>query len=406
MYLLYIITLCYALNLKIGPGNVADIVIIFIFLYKYIIGKNKGSIKLQSNVVYMIFCPIIIMLCPIFVKSVFFGEDIGFAGVTIMIKLIMILIYICSFETFKFEKANYMILTCITAIPLLISILMYMIPQINDFIISVYGLSEFPVKARFGGFYGTEVNSLGFYCSTFIVFSLFLYKKEKISRKLFLTSFLLAISVTMLSGMRFGIVTLILAYLVVFLSECRCFTVKMRTRDIPKVMLTVAMIVIVGYYVFSHVLSPVIQESIIKRLSPEYLIEDFTRGGSGYLGTMSNYFSSVISNSIHPSLIFGYGLSLTFVDIGYGDMFVKYGICGILAIAVFTFYAYIYAKKDIGKRGAIFLLSFALIISLKGIFVADTKFIFMIVLLCKILKTIKNERQLKPTVELNCISCG
>jgi hypothetical protein len=245
--------------------------------------------------------------------------------------------------------------------------------QIESILLSFYHIDKYPAFGRYGGVFGRDVNALGMYASLILLFSLILRKFQKIN--LIFTTIIIFISLIaiILSGMRTG---LLVFFGLLIIMNFKLRIINYRYLFILSVLLFVVLTLIYNSYENSKVLI----DYFMNRFSIEHLINGFNSSeDGGNLRHAISYFYNVIgTREINwYNLILGMDASLGYVDNFYIFAFLKHGILLIsvlLLVSVYLFKLMCISKNYIG----IYFLIASIIISIKGIFIMNNFYIFIV----------------------------
>lgn len=374
--LAYLLFFLLVLNVGIGKIGLVDIAAILIF-FRYV-----PSIKIKKKHIFIYVIPIILILLVIYFKIIVYEENMTFDSISIIFKLLLISIYISVFSKLNYNRINYKFIIVILSIPLLLSILMYFNNYINNILINFYRITPFPNNTRFGGIWGKDVNNFGLYASLVLLESFILFRYNKIKIEYFIYIICISSFCIILSGMRVGILSIILTLIIFLFIKL----IKDKKGSI-KLIIKIIIFIIIGFCLFKLLISilPVnMKEVVMTRFSLHNLQNDlfgFMNENGGNVQQARNYLINVIDNCKNNSILFGFDISQNYVDVFYIDMFIKYGFLGIVALAIFLYSVFkqiLLVKSIKNKQFLFFIFIFSLIISFKGVFVLDMKFIFLV----------------------------
>lgn len=385
---MYILFFLMAFNIAAGPVHAADIFMIGYIAYKAV--KRSGKINIQKKWLWIFLIPVITVAAVIGIKTVFWKEIPNTDSFWFIFKIVLAAIYSYGFFQIgnEHKKYSFNILLIIVCMPLAVNILMYLSPQINAFLTGLYGVTPFPNSSRFGGIYGKDVNNLGLY-ATLVMITGYMFRKEHASNFfLFAASELLGLANIILCGMRAGLIALVICICIqsVFtLNDERRFVIYAKQIRIYFRYLLVGIIAFFIFLKFGGILfSDSLMESVLSRFSVEGLFIDFfgAKEGKGNLYIIGHYFMSQMAKCRNDSILFGYDTSVGCVDILFGEVFLRYGMTGIMLLGIFCIQAFVYAMEKKKRNMYIFWILFSVIISLKGIFILDSRYIFLTAYFC------------------------
>lgn len=379
----YSILLFMALNLKIGVIGVADcIATLGLFFY---FAKGRTQRKLPSNMLLMISVPINMFLIDISVKIIFYGETANFDSFEMILKLLMFFVYRNVFANQNLMGANYDLILWILMLPFFVSMAMYLNPGINQIILQFYKVPAYSNASRFGGIYGMNVNTFGFYTTCVLLITVLLKRYSKISG--FTTAFCIigAFLMTFLSGMRAGIIALSIAFLITRFIKMNekgrvYISIKKRSIKLFKYSITILIVLAIIAFILTKFIPKGILLQIKYRFSIDKLLNDIFLTGiaaDSNIYVTGRYLEKQISLCRNRSILWGYDIEASYVDIGYVDLFLRHGVIGLAAIFFFSVFLFKEIKNSRYNNDFLFVIAFALIISIKGVFVADTKFIIL-----------------------------
>lgn len=366
------------LNIGFGILHFNDILMCIYVLFFIL---KSHSVKIEKNIIWMIGIPIAISVFVILCKLIFWEEMTNFSGISFLIKMLIMFMYVYGFSKLHIEKLNCNLIMIFFQIPLLINIVMYLVPIINIKIVQLYGVTPYPNVTRFGGIYGADVNNMGFYATLVIIVACVFYKYKVVKIFLTLTSIILALINIILSGMRAGVIAIIatigIMAMIHFFSQKKNYQFS---KNKLKILILLTIVIATAITIFQLIFPNYLITYVSERFSVKHLIEDFTgfATGQGNLYMMHWFYEKCVSLCRNHSIIFGYDTIVNYVDNFYLYMYIKYGLLGILSIIIFVATAFIKIKKNINKNDIMFWLFFGLIIAMKGIFVLDSRFIFIV----------------------------
>ena len=251
--------------------------------------------------------------------------------------------------------------------PLVLSVAMYLNSSISNILTAFYNIEPYPNPWRFGGIYGKDVNALGIYASTVLLFIMLSGEKFNVVIKLSVS--LLCIYVSIISGMRTGLI------LISFILLLKLFMNKNY-----KVIFCI-LIVIVLSPLFAFLLSLIFNSDMLlhigERFSLQNLFNDLNDNGGGNLSVAIDYYNRVTDNKVLTlkEFLFGFDVMSDFVDNLYFFIFVKYGIFPVLIFILFILFE---IKKRYQILNIVLLNIFILLVSIKGIFPLNSSFVFLI----------------------------
>ncbi len=385
---MYILFFLMAVNIAAGPVHAADIVMISYIVCKVI--RRSGKLKMQKKWLQLFLIPPVVILFVIGIKTVFFREIPNIESFLFIFKIALAAIYSYGFYLICNEQRKYSfnILLIILCLPLTVNILMYISPQINAVLTRFYGVTPYPNAARFGGIYGQDVNSLGLYATLVMIIGYLFRKVHMVKSVIFAASEFLGLANIILCGMRAGLIALVVCICIqsfFTLNQDRRFVICIKQIKMYLKYLLAGLIVFLLFLRFGGVFfSENLMESVLNRFSVEGLFVDFfgVKEGKGNLYIIGHYFMSQMARCRNDSILFGYDTSVGCVDILYGDIFLRYGMTGIMVLGIFAVHSLAYAMEKKQRNMYLFWLLFSVIISLKGNFILDSRYIFLIAYLC------------------------
>lgn len=376
--IIYLFLISFAIQYKIFSGlYFIDFVLLVFLVFSVIRKKILINQKILSIILFLAF-PAILSL---FINIIFFRNNINTRSFFLPYNSLLFLIYYTIFENMTANELNFNIVLWILALPCIISILMFFSPTISKLALSIYHIEKFPAFGRFGGIYGRDVNTFGFYSTILLVMLIFLKQKNKILIQHFVPLLTLFFFSIIISGMRAGIISIFLSLILLSLKRP-----KMLKKLCFYVFITVVLVLVLLSSI--KILNPNLFYYFQERFSISYLIGDFTgvKSNSGNLSQYLRYFNNVVDNANNKNnYFFGLDSSQDMVDSLYFDFFIKYGF----SFWIFAFIALIYVYLKIKKEDdLIFIFYFSIIISLKGIFILNNSYLFLVALyLCVIRKS-------------------
>lgn len=386
----YLIFFFMALNIGFGIIHLNDILMC---LYVFFFILKSHPIKIKKSIIWMIGIPIAIITFVIMCKFIFWHEKTNFSGVSFLIKMLIVFIYVYGFSKLHIEKLNYNLIMIFFQMPLLMNIAMYLVPSINTKLVQLYGVTPFPNMTRFGGIYGADVNNMGFYATLVIIVAYFFYKYNVTKTFLIVTSMILAIINIILSGMRAGVIAImasvaIMTLIQFFSKKRKCQLNKKRL----KILIVISMVIAVAIILFQSFFPNYLITYVNERFSLKYLLKDFTgfSTGQGNLYMMFWFYEKCVSLCRNHSIVFGYDTIVDFVDNFYIYMYIKYGLIGLSSIAMFIVIAFMEIRKNLVANKLLFWLLFGIIIAMKGIFVLDSRYIFIVTFMISFYKVFGN----------------
>lgn len=390
-WLIYLLILSMVCNIRFGSVGLQDFIVVIILISFIVNGRKKIDLRNVSlNGIFLFAVPIMLLSSCIVIKVAFYNESIVFDSITLILKLVMIVFYWNVFKVLNFRKVDYNWLLIFFSIPLVLSLLMYYNPAINKAVLSFYGRNAYPVKTRFGGMYGKDVNAAGLYATLVIILAGVFYMRNVIARGIAIGILSISAIIIVLSGMRAGViavfVTIIFMNYIRFGNKGEIVLVQGGLKRLLKIFLFLTMVIILFYLVTEYTLPEALGTMLQDRFSFEHLIGDFKSDGNGNLAGAKRYLKMQLAKCQNSSILFGYDISFSFVDCFYIDIFFKYGLIGIFSLIIFLTCCVKRASQLQYRNYALFLILFALIISIKGTFVLDTKLIFIFIFILNFLQ--------------------
>lgn len=405
--LIYLLIITTIFNLRVSFLHFADILCLSVI---FIDGFSIKKIKLRKKWIRFILIPLGIILFTVFIKVFVWGESTNFSGLSVPMKIINFAIYFLTLRQLDIKKCNYNVILSCLSMPLFLNIIMYRIPVVNYTVLSLYGMNPYPFPSRFGGIYGFDVNTLGLYASVVVMITLAFFYYRKIKIMMGMGTLALAFINTIFSGMRAGIVALAASLFLVALYNYRHLgKIVLKIRKIMRKnwFLPVTAILCLGTGILFIYMAKYGPQNFRERFSIGVLLNDFkltNYNQSSNANVMLKYFMQQVGSSRNRSIIFGYDTTVEYVDMLYGHFFIKYGLMGIMAIFFFTVYIYKVIKRESNKNMMLLYFWFSVIISFKGIFILDTRYIFLSVLLASFFYA-ESSRQASKSTQRNQCKC-
>ncbi|MCG3733172.1 hypothetical protein [Vibrio cincinnatiensis] len=345
-------------------------VLLFFLLCIYLIFRQGGGRVRISSIDINLF---VLFLIPFFFSACYssiFNSELELTSFFFTFKVVWLVIVFSSIKltfnvSFFSSKMFYFILFSIS-LPLVVSLVMYLLPEIEILLLSFYGEEKYPNALRYGGVFGRDVNTLGMYASLMLLVSMIL----TVNRYFFLGVFVFVISILSiaLSGMRAGVLVIIFLLVAsVFFSSIRVFS---RAR-VALLLFFLTCFVLVAFSQLDHNL----QVIILERFSLAKLFSDLTYGESGNLTHAAGYLDSVLVGHEEAwwTPITGYGTEIMFVDNLYIFLYLKYGVLSVLLFIFGMVFSFLIYKNSLIR----FLILLSLLISLKGVFVLGNYYIYL-----------------------------
>lgn len=314
------------------------------------------------------------------------GNGFSYEVLYVPVKVILIAFYLNALlyrKSFDIDKSMLILMP----LPLLISIIGYSHEIVNSWIVYVWQIQGSQTW-RYGGIYGGDVNTLGMYSTLVLIAFYFAYKNGIVSFIWLVSIVLISFSAILVSGMRTGIIALIITALIYSIIRRSFFYL------LPKIFLGCASMATLTYNILPNFIGDGNFEVIIKRVSLQVFMDDFNLDSDGNLTAAVNYYNSLVVGELNfGDLLIGYNSSIAFVDNFYIYIFIKYGMVGVILI-LFLFIWLIKAlltTKGKARDAALIMFIFTIIVSLKGIFVLGAYYVFSIIVILKIAST-NNEK--------------
>lgn len=386
----YLIFFSMAFNIGFGIIHLNDI-LMFIWVMFYMLKSHLA--KINKSIIWTIGIPISIITFVILCKFVFWDEKTNFSGLSFLIKMFIMFMYVYGFDKLPIEKLNYNLIMIFFQIPLLMNISMYLVPSLNIKLVQLYGVTPYPNMTRFGGIYGADVNNMGFYATLVIIVACIFYKYNVEKLIWVVTSTILALINIILSGMRAGIIAIVAT--IVIMTITHFFSRKRKcqlSKNKLKVLMLMSLVIPITITIFQLLFPNYLITYVTERFSIKHFIKDFADFGTGQgnLYMMYWFYEKCVSLCRNHSIIFGYDTIVDFVDNFYLYIYIKYGLFGISAILIFIVIAFFKNRKNPIKNDLLFWLLFGSIIAMKGIFVLDSRFIFIVAFMLSFYNVFQN----------------
>jgi len=370
--LIYLIFIFIGFNLKIMKGIYIFDILILLFIsfnYKYLL-INKNLI--------ITFSLLLIMYLLTNLNQVFFNNWITLESIRVFwVSICFIFFYIFFKNLYSKEIVlNYNLIYFLLSVPVILSVIMFFFPNIEKIILSFYGFHKYPAFGRYGGFFGSDVNTLGIYSSLILLLGMIFSKFNLVHKWILFSILVLAVFDIVLSGMRTG--------LIVFFGLLFIFNKKLNILNYKYIFLSLILIITTLFFIY--IINPDLQiliDYIIKRFSIYKLLTDFGLTDSsisgGNLHTAINYFYRILDGREinYYNFFLGIDYNLDYVDNFYIYLFIKNGLLtnifyiGFLVFLIFQFY------KDKNFMG-MYLSIVTLIIGIKGTFVIYQLYIVLL----------------------------
>lgn len=389
----YVIFFFVGINKSITTGlYYYDIVIIISLIFMFL--KNKVKISNAERIFFRLI--VLFLFLPSIVSisyQVFFYDMNNKYLIYIPYNLILLMVYILFVSnTIKKININYNILILFLFIPVLLAIAMAVSPQINSLIMNLYHI-ERQHYFRMGGIWGIDVNQLGFYSTIVILFSFFLKKYDKVKNYIFYTVIVLSFVSLILSGMRTGLIMLILVLpvLAIFFKKTSWVSIW----NILKYLLIGGVLLGLLFFIFPSFFD--LFMGVFERFNIQDLendIEGSGHTGQGHMGTMYKKWLSTFFNNDNPlDVIFSFYPEWKYPDALVLFFLANNGLFGMFFL--FGFIASIIKKMLQTKRYDFFLFFFfSMIISIKGNFILNNFYMFMSVIIIYLGSKFGSERRL------------
>lgn len=374
--------LIYPINIKFfGILNLADI---------FVLKNLKLNRIFRKGVAASIFFAFLTLL-----QSLIFGNEIKLESFYLVNKILLASIWVGAYygERMVF---NWKLLFFLY-FPIFIGVAGFVFDGVNSVVLSLWGVNNSQTW-RYGGIFGGDVNSYGFYSTMAAVLIMATHKYTKISWML--VAFFLSFSAFSIitSGMRAGIISFLSAGVLVSLFDRNAF------KYVKNIFLIFSLVIVGAYFFIINFISDVYADILIGRFSIEALVEDVNPDGAGNIVAATNYFKQLVPGEIsYLQYLIGIDSSINFVDNAYVSIFIKYGIIGILILG----YICLLISREIlswdRQNNSFFgkiIIIFTFIIGLKGNFPFAGYYIYMVLIIFSLID--KNKYNLGGQYVWNC----
>ncbi len=366
---IYLIFIFIGLNLKITSGLYIYNILIFLF-----IAFNYKTMKLQKDVIVIVSSFMILNLIVVLIQMLFYSVEVSSNSVYLVYNLILFVSFLIFIKFIKFDSLNINFLLFTLSFPLILSILMFHFNLLESFILNLYHLEKYPAFGRYGGVFGRDVNALGIYGSLVLIATIVLRSLKLISTSSSIIYFIISLYAIVLSGMRTGIL--------VFVGLAFIYQYRLKVLNY-KYIISIFLLLFVSIFIIynTNETAKDLIDFFLIRFSPSYLIQSAGIGNPDHsnLQTAINYFIRTLGTKEvnFYNILTGIDYNLVFVDNFYIFVFLKFGLLIISFIVLTGIYL---LKKSFDKRDYIvtyFILA-SFTIALKGIFIINNAYMFMI----------------------------
>jgi hypothetical protein len=348
---------------------------------------HKRQLLIRKSEFFFVIFVFFLVVLSVFIQQANFSQesmfDIAATDLIVPYKIFVLwmLMNILKLTSINNDGINYYVILSFLMIPICFTVLLFLIPSLNDLFYLFYKQEKFPGIGRFGGIYGTDVNTLGMYSSLLFVYVLLLNVYGHISKFLVLLLMPSIFMCVLLSGMRTGL--LVGLPLILYLTYLRYSLSKVVLNVI---LLLGVVLIFLNFLNFLNFINEDFYNTILDRFSIGNLMQSMGFGSSsgGNLNHASKWFNELLSHRTWSlsAVLFGFDVSINFVDNLYLYVFIKHGVF-LLTLIIIMFMIYsIYNVKNNNVVSNI-LIIFTLIISIKGIFILNEYFLLFIYLINK-----------------------
>lgn len=377
-YFFYLFIITFSLQIKLLTGVYFSTLLILCFGIYSLLKKNSIQLK---EVLYL-FLLFLCVFFSIFLQQLNLNEEVllDFELKDLLVPYKLLVLFLCTkmfSELFDTFDENYHLVVLFLAVPILLSLLLFLFREVEPFIYSLYKQERYEGIGRFGGIYGKDVNTFGMYASLFFLYVSYLKINNKLNPFFSILFIALAVFCILISGMRTGL-------LVGFPAICYFIYLK---YSFNKMLFVISLsvfssILFLNILFYFDVINNVFYESILGRFSLDNLAQSLrTDDGGGNLNHAIRWLDELLDNrSLTISvLLAGYDVGINFVDNLYFYLFIKHGLFMVLLVLILFLYCFYYGVK----KSSIFLLLaiFAFVVSFKGIFVLNEYFLLFLILI-------------------------
>lgn len=346
------------------------IIMILFFSSRKVIIYNVGFLTI---VILFLIIPALISL----LYQIIFYSHIELYSVYIVYNLLLFCLYFIFLNNFyKDIYLNYNYILLFISIPLFLGLFMIVSPHFNQLISSIYHV-DLTYIDRFGSIWGRDVNQFGYYSTIIMFISLILLKINKV--KLSVGLFILVISIMSiaLSGMRTGIVVLLISTMFSF------FFFKNSLLSVKYYIYLLLFSLVVIFLFYQDVEKYFIL--FIDRFNIVLFIDQLTGASGDHVGGMYQKWYGIFANEADLfKILFSFYPEWKFPDSLVIFYFANGGLLGLLGVILFiilSIYHIMKIKENLVRQYLLIILLFCIVISFKGNFIFNNISMFLFILL-------------------------
>jgi hypothetical protein len=371
----------------------------FIAIVSLVLSALTIGVKITRYDSDYLFALTFLVLAPnilFFLYQLFSGTPLTVGNFYIVYNVILSIVYLLFVRNvaLKFVLRYLNLTTFLFLTPLLISSAMFFLPNVSAKLMSIYGVEKVHYL-RFGGVWGSDVNQLGYYAAVVLVWSSFLLAYRKINIVYYGAIFLVCLSLTLLSGMRTGLVVFFASFILVSF-----FSKKYRKALSFNAGILVLMSFFIAFLV-STSLNIVDFDVIFDRFSFELFVDQLTgQSGDGHIGNMYEKWFLIYSNEQNIwNILFSFNSAWKFPDSFVIYYFSNCGLVGVFLLVVFVGICFLMIVKS-GNYAGLMVLALLFAVSFKGNYPVNNMSMFIFTLIFVL------ESHLKRELEASAASDG
>jgi len=376
----YLIFLSIGLNLSFTTGFYFFDLIVLLYISVALI---KKKIYLNKKTKYFIVALFTLIFFPTCLSITYQGIIYSvFENYSIYIpyNLIILTSYIIFIKnTYHKVILNETIVMSFIFMPVVIALLMFYSPSINTVITQIFNISK-QNPYRPAGLWGVDSNQLGYYCVIVLIYALFNTKLKKINSLFGMIIIMTCIITNLISGMRTGLLAVIVTILLLFLFTNMNF---FKLKNILVSAIFLSFFIALSFYILS-LNNEEFYMFITERFEPQLFLDQLSgESDDGHVGEMySKWLTKFSQNDSTLDILFSFDPSWKFPDSFLIFFLANNGLLGFFFLILFLLIAYILIRET--KNYIIyFVFIFSLIVALKGFYPFNNIGMFLFLVLCQ-----------------------